>query len=93
MRSGLRACIGSSPSYPEREMRDAIRLAEQRGVPYRVVPTEEHLDTRYAANPDNRCYFCKSELHDRLKAIAAEEGATLVRVGTAIFGERTRKKE
>src|SRR5437016_8652325 len=26
-------------------------------------------------------------------AIAAEEGATLVRVGTAIFGERTRKKE
>src|SRR5437660_4154876 len=26
-------------------------------------------------------------------AIAVEEGATLVRVGTAIFGERTRKKE
>jgi uncharacterized pyridoxal phosphate-containing UPF0001 family protein len=25
--------------------------------------------------------------------IAVEEGATLVRVGTAIFGERTRKKE
>src|SRR5437016_1801737 len=26
-------------------------------------------------------------------AVAVEEGATLVRVGTAIFGERTRKKE
>jgi uncharacterized pyridoxal phosphate-containing UPF0001 family protein len=26
-------------------------------------------------------------------AIAVEEGATLVRVGTAIFGERSRKKQ
>jgi len=26
-------------------------------------------------------------------AVAIEEGATLVRVGTAIFGERTRRKE
>ncbi len=26
-------------------------------------------------------------------SVAVEEGATLVRVGTAIFGERKRKKE
>jgi uncharacterized protein len=68
------ACIGVSPSYPTREMRDAVKLAEQIGVPYRLVDTEEYLDANYAANPTNRCYFCKSELHDRLKAIAASEG-------------------
>jgi uncharacterized protein len=72
------ACIGSSPSYPQREMREAVQLAEDRGVPYRIVATEEHLDARYAANPDNRCYFCKSELHDRLKEIAAAEGWAVV---------------
>ncbi len=73
------ACIGSSPSYPAREMRDAIEVAERLGAPYRVVATEEHLDADYAANPENRCYFCKSELHDRLKGIAAREGwATVV---------------
>ena len=68
------ACIGVSPSYPAREMRDAVRLAETLGVPYRLVNTEEHLDPQYAANPANRCYFCKSELHSRLQAIARAEG-------------------
>src|SRR5690349_13268441 len=67
------ACIGISPSYPTREMRDAVKLAEQIGVPYRLVNTEEYLDANYAANPTNRCYFCKSELHDQLKKIAASE--------------------
>ncbi|MDQ3250095.1 MAG: ATP-dependent sacrificial sulfur transferase LarE, partial [Chloroflexota bacterium] len=65
---------GVSPSYPTREMRDAVKLAEQIGVPYRLVNTEEYLDANYAANPTNRCYFCKSELHDQLKIIANKEG-------------------
>lgn len=72
------ACIGVSPSYPAREMRAAIQLAEELGVPYRLVNTEEYLDESYAANPANRCYFCKSELHDRLKSIAAAEGWKVV---------------
>ena len=72
------ACIGVSPSYPAREMRDAVKLAEQLGVPYRLVNTEEYLDADYAANPANRCYFCKSELHDQLKRIAAAEGWQVV---------------
>ena len=72
------ACIGVSPSYPSREMRDAVELAESLGASYRLVNTEEHLDPNYAANPVNRCFFCKSELHDRLKAIAREEGWQIV---------------
>jgi uncharacterized protein len=68
------ACIGVSPSYPTREMRAAIELAEQLGVPYRLIDTEEHLDPGYAANLADRCYFCKTELHDRLQAIAQAEG-------------------
>jgi len=72
------ACIGVSPSYPTREMRDAVKLAEQIGVPYRLVNTAEYLDANYAANPTNRCYFCKSELHDQLKKVANEEGWQMV---------------
>jgi uncharacterized protein len=68
------ACIGVSPSYPTREMRAAIELAQRLRVPYRQVPTREHLDPRYAANPANRCYFCKSELHERLQQLASAEG-------------------
>ena len=72
------ACIGVSPSYPTREMREAVKLAESMGVPYRKVNTEEHLDPNYAANPVNRCYFCKTELHDQLTGIAAAEGWQVV---------------
>ncbi len=72
------ACIGVSPSYPTREMRDAVKLAETAGVPYRLVNTEEYLDPNYAANPANRCYFCKSELHNRLTQIAVAEGWNVV---------------
>lgn len=75
------ACIGVSPSYPAREMREAVKLAESAGVPYRLVDTEEHLDPYYAANPVNRCYYCKAELHDRLARIAAEEGWAVVADG------------
>ena len=76
------ACIGVSPSYPTREMRDAIRLADEWGIPNRQVHTEEYLDTNYAANANKRCYFCKSELHDQLKVIAAQEEWQIVLDGT-----------
>jgi pyridinium-3,5-biscarboxylic acid mononucleotide sulfurtransferase len=72
------ACIGISPSYPAREMRDAVKLAETLSVPYRLVNTEEYLDPNYAANPNNRCYFCKSELHNQLKSILVNEGWGIV---------------
>ena len=72
------ACIGTSPSYPERELQSALAVAQQVGANVRVVKTEEHLDPNYAANPGNRCYFCKSELYDRLKKIAAEDNFSVV---------------
>lgn len=67
------ACIGASPSYPERELESALAVAKTLGANARVVSTEEHLDPRYAANPSNRCYFCKSELYTRLKQLAEAE--------------------
>lgn len=76
------ACIGVSPSYPAREMRDAVKLAEALGIPFRLVNTEEYLDDNYAANPTNRCYFCKSELHNRLKKILVADAWGTVLDGT-----------
>lgn len=76
------ACIGMSPSYPQRELRDAVALAERLGAPYRVVATNEYLDPNYAANPVDRCYFCKSELHDQLHLLAAAEGWNAIVDGT-----------
>ncbi len=63
------ACVGVSPSYPAREMRDASEFAERLGVRYQLVETTEHLDPAYAANSGNRCFFCKTNLYDRLAEI------------------------
>jgi uncharacterized protein len=76
------ACIGVSPSYPEREMRDAIALAERLGLSYRLIATEEHRDAAYAANPTNRCYFCKAHLYGRLRDLADVEGWAVIFDGT-----------
>ena len=50
-------------------------VAEQFGVPVLEVSTDEVSDPRYAANPSNRCYFCKTELWDTLAPIAASAGS------------------
>jgi uncharacterized protein len=75
-------CIGVSPSYPQRELEAATELAQRCGFRHRLVDTREHLDSRYSANPSNRCYFCKSELYDLLAAIRVEEAADAILDGT-----------
>jgi uncharacterized protein len=75
-------CIGVSPSYPEREKRDAVEFANRLGARLRLVETQEHLNPSYIANAGNRCYFCKSELYDRLSAIRDSEGWDTIADGT-----------
>jgi uncharacterized protein len=76
------ACIGVSPSYPAREQRDAIALAEATGFAFRLVETAEHLDGGYAANAGDRCYFCKSHLYGELTQLAAAEGWAVILDGS-----------
>ncbi len=75
------AVTADSPSLPRRELREAEELARLAGVRHRVIKTAEVADPRYAANPTNRCYFCKHELFARLSALAAEEGLAWVAYG------------
>lgn len=76
------AVIGRSASYPEAQWRQALAVAEVVGVPVLEVDTEELEDPRYAANPSNRCYFCKTELWSRLLPLAAARGFAVVVDGT-----------
>ncbi len=76
------ACVGISPSYPLREQRDAVALAERLGVPVRKVETQEHLDPYYIANDGSRCYHCKTHLYDRLRDIMIAEKWDVILDGT-----------
>lgn len=73
------AVISDSPSLPRREFDQAVALAKQFNFPLRIVRTQELNKTEYAANPNNRCYFCKHELFSELLPIAqAEKFAVIV---------------
>ena len=76
------AIIGRSASYPAEQWAVARSVADQFGVPVLEVDTEEMLDPRYAANPTNRCYFCKTELWSRLAPIARARGLHVLIDGT-----------
>lgn len=76
------AVIGRSASYPEEQWRDAHALAARFGIPVLEVNTDEMNDPRYADNPTNRCYFCKTELWSRLAPVARERGFATIADGT-----------
>ncbi|MCS7061693.1 MAG: ATP-dependent sacrificial sulfur transferase LarE [Anaerolineae bacterium] len=75
------AVTADSPSLPRRELREAVHLAQQAGIRHRVIHTQEVNDPRYAANPTNRCYYCKSELFTHLERLAAELGFRWIAYG------------
>lgn len=76
------AVIGRSASYPAAQWARAREVADRFGVPVLEVDTDELNDPRYAANPTNRCYFCKQELWGRLAPVAAARGLAVVVDGT-----------
>jgi pyridinium-3,5-biscarboxylic acid mononucleotide sulfurtransferase len=68
------AVTAKSPSLLPEELEDAIVQAATIGIVHRVVETHEMDNPNYSSNPINRCYFCKSELHDTLKPLALNLG-------------------
>ncbi|MBV8197388.1 MAG: ATP-dependent sacrificial sulfur transferase LarE, partial [Candidatus Eremiobacteraeota bacterium] len=71
-----------SASLAEREFEDAASVARATGARFETIETRELDDPNYAANPANRCYYCKSELYDRLQTLARERGIPWIVDGT-----------
>lgn len=66
------AVTANSPSLAPLELELAIKHAQEIGILHRVIETHEVENPNYARNYKDRCYFCKSELHDHLKLICQE---------------------
>lgn len=76
------AVTAQSDSLARAEYEQAVELAERMGAPHEVVETHEMDDPNYAANPTNRCYYCKSELYTRLDDFIDKRGYKAVINGT-----------
>lgn len=68
------AVTAVSPSLLSEDLEDAKNQAIVIGINHEQVFTDEMNNPNYTSNPVNRCYFCKSELHDTLKPLALERG-------------------
>ena len=71
---GALAVTAASPALLPEDLEEAIWQAQYLGIRHQVIQTQELQDPRYAANPPNRCYFCKSYLHDTLLQLAKTQG-------------------
>lgn len=68
------AITAVSPSLLGEELEEAMAQADFIGITHEIIETQEMDNPNYTSNPVNRCYFCKSELHNHLKPLATERG-------------------
>jgi len=76
------AATAISATYPPEEAEEAKNIARQIGIRHVTVETFELSNENFARNPENRCYYCKSELLDCLIDLADKMGFKAVFEGT-----------
>ena len=67
-----------SPFQPDFELRDAHKIIEQCGLPLTVLEVDILSSPAVAANPSNRCYYCKQNMFGRIRSAAAADGYSLI---------------
>ena len=78
------AVTAVSPALAARELEEANSLAQRFGIRHRAINTYEMEREGYVANSSQRCYFCKTELYDRLVQLAQAEGYAWVANGANV---------
>jgi uncharacterized protein len=76
------ALTAVSPTYPREELDEAKKVTKDIGIKHYIVKTNELADENFACNPENRCYYCKSELLDVFKEFADKLGFKVIFEGT-----------
>lgn len=75
------AVTAVSPALATGELDGAREVAGAVGIRHETLTTAELEREGYRANDRDRCYHCKSELYDRLSALATRRGYAVVLSG------------
>jgi len=76
------AVTATSSTYPQRELKDAKRFAQEIGISHVIIPSEELDIPGFSDNPADRCYYCKKELFHKIQQIAQEHHLQVVLDGS-----------
>jgi uncharacterized protein len=75
------AVLADSPSLARRDMEQARAFAQSLAMPLRVIETSELDKPEYQRNDANRCFHCKTELFEGMKALGAKLGFANIAYG------------
>ena len=75
------AAIADAESLARSDLEAARASAEEIGIPVRTVRVSELANPSYAANPRDRCYFCRTELGTALVRLARDLGYATIADG------------
>lgn len=78
-----------TPFQPQFEYDDAVTLAEQLQVKMTVLSLDVLADPQIAANPQNRCYFCKKKIFTAIAEQAKQDGYQVILDGTNFSDDPT----
>jgi len=78
----LIAVTAVSDTYPQGELEAAQTFVRSLGVTHRIIHTRELDNEQFAQNPPDRCFHCKTELFEKLTAIASTEGIPFILDGS-----------
>ena len=67
---------------PQFEYEDALRLASQLGIQVKTIQLNPLEDAQVAANPGNRCYYCKRHIFTAITNAARKDGFSVLLDGT-----------
>jgi uncharacterized protein len=76
------AVTATSGSYPKRELNEAIDFCKREGIRHILCESEELDIEGFSENPPNRCYLCKTELFNKIRAVAKEHGIDSIAEGS-----------
>ncbi len=76
------AVTACSETYPQWERDEAVAFAKKFGIRHQLLETSELEIPGFRENPPRRCYHCKSELCEKLVALAGRLGLAAVLDGT-----------
>jgi uncharacterized protein len=81
-KNNVLAVTGDSPSLKNSEKNEVSELARVIDANHKIIFTGELDNPDYFNNPQNRCFFCKTELYQKLNRLKNESGYNAILDGT-----------
>ncbi|MDK2832792.1 MAG: pyridinium-3,5-biscarboxylic acid mononucleotide sulfurtransferase [Methanolobus sp.] len=69
-------------SFPERELKEAKKIAAEIGITHKVVQLDELSFPRIAENSPDRCYYCKKEILAAMDNVRKKLGLNVILEGS-----------